>query len=152
MIIGITVAVIAVVAVIAGVIFFFVVMPQLMALSSPPLAAVPAAPVAEEQQPAAALNETEQQHLREVEEEELLKQQDPEFARFMDVANSCPTAEMFRTIFGEQRPGDPSPFTCQQMIETAQANWCGPVGSANYHAVKCDKVHDVLEAYDAIRR
>jgi hypothetical protein len=82
---------------------------------------------------------------------EALKQQDPEFARFEQLTEECAGA-IVRARFGTPEPGDPSTSLCMQEVQRGLQTWCGPVGTPNYHQVKCEQVHGAQEAFDLMLR
>ena len=79
------------------------------------------------------------------------EQQDPVYARFDQLMTECASSIVNAKFGGGIQPGQPSPALCYQEIDRGLANWCGPVGTANYHEVKCKKVQDAQQAFDIVR-
>jgi hypothetical protein len=84
---------------------------------------------------------------------EQLKQQDPQFARFDQIIDDCASNTFpYAAIGSAPPPGSPSVSLCQQEIQRGLANWCGPINTPNYHAVKCEQVQNAQEAFDIVLR
>jgi hypothetical protein len=84
---------------------------------------------------------------------EQLKQQDPQFARFDQIIDDCASNTFPNAAIGSAPPpGSPSASLCQQEIQRGLANWCGPINTPNYHAVKCEQVQNAQDAFDIVLR